>query len=86
MAQFEIEQFEIHVSKYTVEAGSEAEAIAKLLQDDPNIIFEDSEYVEIATDYGLSVDDNPDLAEGLHALGVRISQDTIDSIRSVKQV
>jgi len=86
MPVYEIEQYELHTSKYRVEADSEAEAIVKLLDGEADPMDDSLEYIEVADDFGLSVDENRDLAEQLHELGVPVSEHVIPSIRSVEEV
>lgn len=56
MPTYEIEQYEICLTKYRVEASSEAEAIAMLLDGEADAIDNSHEYVEIAEDCGLRRD------------------------------
>lgn len=47
---------------------------------------EDSlEYIEIAEDFGLPVDEHRQLAKQLHALGVPVGEHVIPSIRSIEE-
>ena len=82
MPAFEIEQYELHVQKYTVEAADEAEAIAKLLEGLAEPVDNSQEYVEVADDFGLPADDHRDLAEALRGLGIQVDE-VIPSIRSI---
>ena len=82
---FEIEQYELHVSRYRVSAPSAAEAIAQLLAGDGYLMGDGTEYLGIAEDHGLSADDNMELTGALQELGV-VVEDTIPSIRSVREV
>lgn len=86
MPVYEIEQYELHSSKYRVEASSEAEAIAKLLYGEADPVDDSLEYVEVADDFGLPVDENRELVEKLHKLGVPVSEHVIPSIRSIEEV
>ena len=82
---YEIEQYELHVQRYRIEANDEANAIAKLFlgEGDPLSL----EFVNIADDEGMSILENPDLSSQLFDQGVVKSGDTIiGSIRSIKQV
>ena len=85
MPQFEIEQYELCITKYQVEASSEAEAIAKLLNGEADAIDNSQEYIEVADDYGLPSDENQELAAELRELGVSV-EEIIPSIRSVEQI
>jgi hypothetical protein len=82
---YEIEQYELCVTKYRVEASSEAEAIAKLLDGGADAVENSHEYIEMAEDCGLPADEHQELAAELRSLGVPVDE-IIPSIRSVKQV
>lgn len=85
MPTYEIEQYELHVQKYRVEAADEADAIAKLFQGEADAIDNSLEYVEVADEYGMPVDQNQTLVDQLHKLG--IATDTIiPSIRTIEKV
>jgi len=86
MPKYEIEQYEIYVSKYRVEADSEAHAIQKLFDGENEPVDDSLEYVETAEDIGLPVDENRELADELRALGVSVRRDVIPSIRSIEEV
>ena len=85
MPKFQIEQYELHVMKYEITADSEADAIVKLLDGEAEPIDGSLEYVEIAKDFGLSVDEHRKLAKQVHALGVPVGE-VIPSIRSIEEV
>lgn len=82
MPTYEIEQYELHVMKYRVEASGEAEAIAKLLDGEAEPVDGSLEYIEIAEDFGLPADEHRDLAETLRDRGVPVDA-VIPSIRSI---
>jgi hypothetical protein len=86
MPKYEIEQYEIYVSKYRVEANSAAEAIQKLFDGENEPVDDSLEYVETAEDIGLPVDENRDLADELRALCVSLGHDVIPSIRSIEEI
>ena len=86
MPTFEIEQFELHTMKYRTHADSVAEAIAKLLRGDAKVMGGGLEYIDIAENDGLPVNQLPELAAQLKARGVMISGQVIPSIRSVREV
>jgi len=86
MPIYEIEQYELHVQRYRVDADNEAQAIAKLFNDEADSVDESLEFVEVAEDYGLPVDEHRDLADELRDLGIPVDDDIILSIRSIKQV
>lgn len=85
MPMFEIEQYEICVTTYRVEASSEAEAIAKLFDGAADAVDNSHEYIEVAEDCGLPADEHQELATGLRSLGVPVDE-IISSIRSVEQI
>ena len=60
MLVFEVQQYEVHVSTYRIEADDEAEAIAKLYSGDGEMVS--FEFAGIADDVGMSVSENPELA------------------------
>ena len=86
MPKYEIEQYEIHTTKYRVEANSEAEAIVKVFDGEAEPVNDSLEYVEIAEDIGLPVDEYRDLAEELWSMGVPVDEHLIPSIRSVEEI
>lgn len=86
MPMYEIEQYELHVMKYRVEAKSEAEAIAKLLDGEAEPVDDSLEYIEVAEDFGLPVDECRELADELRELGVPVGEHVIPSIRSIEEV
>lgn len=85
MARFEIEQYELHVATYEVEARSTAEAIKRVLDGDGEIT-NCSEYVGICDHIGMSLEDAPKLAEGIRALGVEVRECMIPSVRSARRL
>jgi hypothetical protein len=82
---YEIEQYELHVQKYRIEAETEAEAIAKVFAGEAEPVDNSLEYVEIADDFGLPADDHRDLADALRDLGIQVGE-VIPSIRSIEEV
>ena len=85
MPMFEIEQYEICVTTYRVEASSEAEAIAKLFDGGADAVDNSHEFIETAQDCGLPADEYQDLAAELRDLGVPVDE-IIPSIRSIEEV
>ena len=85
MPTYEIEQYELHTMKYRVEAEDEAHAIAKLLNGEADPMDNSLEYIEVADDYGLPVDENRDLADQLRNLGIAVGDDIIPSVRSIEE-
>jgi hypothetical protein len=87
MPVYEIEQYEVHIQKYRVDAADEAEAIAKLFQGEADAIDNSLEYVEIAEERGMSVFGEEDLAAKLLDRGIiDMSHIVIPSIRDIHQV
>ena len=80
MPQYEIEQYELHCMKYIVEADSEAEAVRMVLEGDADAVDNSLEYIEIADEYGIPVDENPELAKELG------SERYISTIRSIEEL
>ena len=83
--RFEIQQYELHVATYEVEARSAAEAIQRLLQGDGDP-FDGSEYVDTCEAIGLQAEDDPELADELRKLGIELTGGIVPSIRSVRHV
>lgn len=87
MPTYEVQQYELHVMKYRVEAATEAEAIAKLFQGAAEPVGQSQEFVEVAEDFGLPADEYPELARALGKLGLMRGKDeVIPSIRAIDQV
>jgi type III secretion system FlhB-like substrate exporter len=86
MPTYEIEQYELHTMKYRVEAEDEAHAIAKLLNGEADPMDNSLEYIEVADDYGLPVDENRDLVDQLRERGITVGDDIIPSVRNIEQV
>ena len=85
MPTFQIEQYELHVIRYKVKARNEAEAIAKVLNDEAEPVDGSLEFVEVAEDFGMPADEDQQLVRQLRKLGVQVD-DVIPSIRSVERV
>jgi hypothetical protein len=86
MPIYEIEQYELHTTKYRVEANSEGEAVAKLFAGGGEAVDQSQEMIEVVDDYGLPTDEFSELAEELRKLGVSGIDDVIPSIRSITEV
>lgn len=86
MPTYEVEQYELHLMKYRVEAPGEADAIAKLFRGEAEPVDQSQEFVEVAEDFGLPAEEHRDLAQALRALGVSFPGAVIPSIRNVEQV
>ena len=85
MPMFKIEQYEIHVQTYRVEADSEAQAITKLFNGEADPLDGSLEYVEICEDRGLPTEEHRELADQIRSLGVPVDKHVIPSIRSIER-
>jgi hypothetical protein len=85
MPKWEIEQYELHVQTYGVEAATEAEAIKRFFDGEAEPIDGSLVFIEVADDFGLPVDEFRDLADELRSLGVQVDDDVIPSVRSIQQ-
>lgn len=83
MPLFEIEQYQIHSVKYRVMADGPADAIVRLLDGESKPVDGTLEFIEIAEDIGLPVDECDDLGNELTKLGVPVGEHFIPSIRSI---
>ena len=86
MPTYELEQYELHVTKYRVEATDKGEAVAKLFAGGADPMDNSTEYIEVADDYGMPADQNRDLAEKLRKRGIAVGEDIIPSLRSIEEV
>ena len=86
MPTFEIEQYELHTQTYRVEASSEAEAIKRLFSGDGEAVDNSQEYIEVADNFGLPVEQHRELADALRSLDVSVGEDIIASIRAIEEV
>ena len=86
MPTYEIEQYELHAMKYRVEADNGAQAIARLFNGEAEPVCQSQDFIEVAEDYGIPVDENRDLADQLRNLGITVDDDIIPSVRSIEQV
>jgi hypothetical protein len=85
MPVFQVEQYELHVMRYRVEAATEAKAIVKLFQGEAEPVDGSLELVEVGEDFGMPADDNREIVDGLRGFGVRVGE-VIPSIRSIVRV
>lgn len=79
-----VEQYELHVSTYSAITANAAEAIAKVLDGEAEMVEDSTEYVEICDAFGLPVEGNEELAEQLTEMSVHVDEHMIPSIRSVR--
>jgi hypothetical protein len=85
MLVFEIQQYELHVTRYRVKAKTEAQAIARVFAGQAEPVDNSLEYIEVAEDFGLPADDHRELADELRDLGIQVDE-VIPSIRKIEQV
>ncbi len=86
MPTYKLEQYELHAMCYRVEAGSETEAVIKLLDGDADPVEQSQDFIEVAEDYGMPADDFPELVEALRRRGMHVNENFIPSIRSIDVV
>ena len=86
MPTYLIEQYELHVMKYRVEADSEVEGVVKLFDGEAEPVEQSQEFIEVADNYGMPGEDYPTLAKALERRGMHVSEDIIPSIRSIEVV
>ena len=86
MPTFELEQFELHTSRYRVEANSEAEAVTKLFNSEAEPVDGSLTFIEVIDDLGLPAEDCPELVQELRKLGVTGIDDVIPSVRSIDKI
>ena len=86
MPLWEVEQYEIHIQTYRIEAANEAEAIKKLFDGEAETADGGLEYVEVAEDLGLPAEKHQDLADELRALGESVDEHIIPSIRAIRRL
>jgi len=87
MPTYEIEQYEIYVQRYRIEATDEVHAITRLFGGEAKPVENSLEYVEVSHDNGLSPDEDWELAQALWDAGAITAIDlVIPSIRSIKQM
>jgi hypothetical protein len=81
MPVYEIDQYVLYAQKYRIEASTEAEAIKKLFRGECEGVDNAQEYIEICEEFGLSIDEYPELGEELEVTGA-----VIPSIHSIQMV
>ena len=85
MKTYVVEQYETHVTSYTVDAENEAHAIALVLHGNAEADNDGSNYVGINNDLGLPAESYPDIAERLRLFGIEVD-DIVPSISRVSEV
>ena len=87
MPVYRLFQYEIHIQGYDVTADDETDAIARLFLGEGDPIDNSLEFINVADDHGMSVNENRDLADQLFDRGVIHSSDEIiPSIRCCDEV
>lgn len=86
MPVYEIEQYELHAMTYRVEADDPADAIIQLLDGEAEAIDNSLDFIEVADERGMLVEDHPELADKLRKLGVPVDDHIIPSIRTISEV
>ena len=86
MALFEIEQYELHVMTYRVEADTREEAIVKLLRGDGEPLDDTMEFVEVCCDEGMAADSAPDIAAHFAKVGIKLGGLEVPVIPSIREV
>lgn len=85
MASFEIEQYELHVMTYKVEAANHADAIVKLLRGHGEPLDDTREFVEVCLDKGMTADSVPDIATIVRQAGVEMGGTLVPVIPSIRE-
>ena len=85
LSRFQIQQYELHVATYEIDASSSAEAIKRLFEGDGDML-DGSEFVGTCRDTGMSLDEHPQLAVDLRRLGVEIRGSILPSIRRICRI
>jgi len=86
MPVFRIEQYELHSQTYFVEADSEADAISNLLDGNGEPMDDSQEFVEVAEERGMAVENHRQLVDQLRALGVSVGESVVPSIRAIAKM
>ena len=86
MPRYEIEQYEIHAQTFRVDALSEAEAVATLFNGGGDAVDDGLNFIEVADEIGLPVDNHQDLVEQLRQLDIDVGECVIPSIRSIHEI
>lgn len=86
MPVYEIEQYELHTMTYRVEADDSADAIVRLLDGEAEAMDNTLDFIEVADERGMLVEDHPELADKLRTLGVPVDDRIIPSIRIISEI
>lgn len=80
---YEVEQYELHASKYRVNADSKAQAIQMVLDGQGDMVDNSTEFIGVG-DNGLPLEQS--IIEDCEALGIVTIDNTVPSIREVNEV
>lgn len=83
MPTFAIEQYELHVMTYDVDAATEADAVARLYDGLVEPVDDSLEFCEIDNSRGLPAGKHAELADALRTRGVSVDA-VIPSICSIR--
>ena len=78
--------YEVTPQRTGVEADSEAEAVKRLFDGEASAVDGGLEYIEVAEDVGLPVEEYRELADELRRLGESVGEDCIPSIRAIERI
>ena len=85
MPDYDIAQYVLYTLKYRVNAGSAAEAIWRVLDEQVDHIEDTLEYMEVAESYGLPAEDYPELCRELATFDIPVN-DVLPSICRIQEV
>lgn len=88
MPRFCVEQYELHVTKYIVEAASAMEAVEQVYAGNVDPPEDGSKYLEVADGYGMPVAEHRELAAAMRATPAQylVGRDVIHGLRNVCEV
>lgn len=84
MAKFIVELYELHTQKVEVEADSKAMAVVAALSGEGDMMDNELEYIEGADEYGMSRDEDPELADEVEQLASMSCEHYIPGVRSIE--
>lgn len=84
MAKYIVELYELHTQKVEVEADDRAMAIVAALSGEGDMLDNELEYIEGADEYGMSRDEDPELADEVEQLSSMSCEHYIPGIRSIE--
>lgn len=86
--RYRVQQYELHAKWYEVEAADRGEAVVKLFTDGGTAVESDSDdgFRELAMEYGMHLDDDPELEDELRAAGVRLDDGRLLGIGDIELI